>query len=602
MFREQAQVEVCVRVKNCRSYFMKIIIKFYIKSFNIVLGCLPFLSIFSGCGMEVSLAEHEDTASQSVNGMVVSPEIIAGRIGLDVLKNGGNAVDAAVTMGFVLAVTFPEAGNIGGGGFMIYHDSEKNQSYAVDYREKAPKLSNRSMFLDERGNVDPEKSQSSYLAVGVPGSVRGLALALDEFGTIELREAIEPAIRLAEDGYPMPQWLFDQLQYPWIKSRLQKSHASDVFYPENGSPVPVGETFIQKDLARSLRLISEFGPEGFYEGEVANLIAAGMEKNGGLIRKEDLREYRAVVREPIHCEYRGYDVYTMPPPSSGGVHIVQMLGMLEAIPSDVTSKDEVERTHLLAEVMKRAFADRAIYLGDPDFVRVPVEEITSRDYLKNRVSDFDPSRATPSHEIHLGEIPTMYESSETTHFSVVDRWGNAVSNTYTLNFPYGSGQMVKGTGILLNNEMDDFSTDPDSRSSSPRISGEANAIEPQKRMLSSMSPTIIQKDGEVVLVTGSPGGVTIIATVLQIITNVIDGKMTIDDATRAPRVHHQWSPDELLVERGRFSNAQLGQLRALGHRVKEVESFGIAQSILIRDRVRYGFTDSRDARGVALGY
>ncbi len=536
------------------------------------------------------------------NGMVVAPEKLASRAGLAVLKNGGNAVDAAVTVGFALAVTYPEAGNIGGGGFMIVRDAKSEEIVALDYREKAPRAAHRDMFLDENGNVDTSKSRSSYLSVGVPGTVRGLALALEQYGTISLERALEPAIRLAEEGFSMSEELFKTLNRSSVRRKLLRSHASEIFYGEDGRPHTIGHIVVQKDLAWSLRQIARFGPDAFYEGEIARKIVEDMQLNGGLVSIEDLKEYRAVVRKPINGSYRGYEIYSMPPPSSGGVHIVQMLKMLDFLPKEAMDRGTVGRIHNLAEVMKRAYADRSEYLGDADFYPVPVDKLTSFAYVVKRLSDYNANIASPSRLIGPGNIEISYESPQTTHFSIVDRWGNAVSNTYTLNYSFGSCHMAEGTGILLNNEMDDFSAKPGMPNAYGLVGGEANAIEPQKRMLSSMSPTIVLKDNKVFLVTGSPGGSTIITTVLQVILNVIDHEMTVEKATRFPRVHHQWLPDELRIEKNSLLDVQIHQLEKMGHQVREVNLLGYTQSILVLGNEIHGFSDLRGEGGIAIGF
>lgn len=533
------------------------------------------------------------------NGMVVSAEAHATRAGLQVLKEGGNAVDAAVTVGFTLAVTYPMAGNVGGGGFMLIYMADKNEVTAIDYREKAPMAVKGEMYLDSKGNPDKEKSRHSILAVGVPGTVAGLTLALEKFGTISLERAMQPAIDLAGNGYPVS----DELRRSLIeaKGRMEKSEASmAVFFRDSGEPYGTGEMLKQKDLARSLREIAENGSDAFYKGDIAKKIAGFMKENGGLITKNDLESYKPVIREPVRGTYRGYEIYSMPPPSSGGVHLVQMLNMLELYPLGTYGHNTAKTIHIMAEVMKLAYADRSVHLGDPDFVDVPVTGLTSKNYAKELKEKIDPAMATPSEEVNPGEMPRQ-EGKNTTHYSVVDRYGNAVSNTYTLNFRYGSKITVPGTGILLNNEMDDFSMKPGVPNAYGLIGGEYNAVAPGKRMLSSMTPTIVLREGKPFLVTGSPGGSQIITTVLQIITNVIDFGMNIAEATNTVRVHHQWLPDELKIEEG-LNGDTIAILGNMGYKCVTWNTMGSAQSIMKIGNFLYGATDPRRPGGLAEGY
>src|SRR5690606_35219099 len=428
--------------------------------------------------------------------------------GLQVLQNGGNVVDAAATVAFALAVTLPRAGNIGGGGFMIVHDAASGETVAIDYREKSGGNAFRDMVLDQAGEADPEKSRYSGLAVGVPGTVAGMALALARFGTISLAEALEPAIGLAEKGITVSVDLADSLKT--LCDRLQKwPSTAAIFYKEGGVPYEPGETLVQEDLATSLRLIAEEGPEAFYGGPIAEKIVAEVERAGGHLTLDDFRRYEAVLREPVRGDYRGYEIVSMPPPSSGGVHIVQILNTLEGYPIGFLGHNGAETIHLMAEAMKLAYADRSEYLGDPDFVDVPVAALTSKADAEHLRSLISRARARPAAEIGPGDL-SPYESAETTHFAIVDQAGNAVANTYTINFSYGTGLVAEGTGILLNNELDDFSAKPGVRNAYGLIGGDANAVEPDKRPLSSMSPTIVLRDGAPFLITGSPGGSRII--------------------------------------------------------------------------------------------
>ena len=533
------------------------------------------------------------------NAMISTENRYATEAGLEVLKEGGNAVDAAVTIGFTLAVTFPRAGNLGGGGFMLVYLEENNEVVTIDYREKAPLKASHDMFLDKDGNVDKEKSRYSILSSGVPGTVAGLALALEKYGTISLERALEPAIALAENGFPVDRDLRNSLIQ--AKNRMQKSPSSmKIFYKKNGEPYDEGDLLVQSDLAWSLKQISKNGPIAFYEGEISEKISEFMNQNGGLITKEDLKKYEPVVRNPVKGDYRGYKIYSMPPPSSGGVHLVQMLNILEQFPISSFGHNTAETIHLLTETMKYAFADRSKFLGDPDFAPIPVKEITSKTYAKSIKERINTERAVPSKEINPGGL-MMNEGINTTHFSVMDSMGNAVSNTYTLNFSYGSKFTVPGTGILLNNEMDDFSAKPGTSNAFGLIGGKLNSIEPEKRMLSSMSPTLVMKNGKPFLVTGSPGGSRIITTVLQIILNVIDFDMNIAEATNAVRVHHQWLPDEIHVERGLNGNT-IRILTEMGHKVEVGRTIGVAESIMKKGNYMYGASDPRRPGGFTQGY
>jgi len=567
------------------------------KTFRLIHPALLACFIFASCAVERERGTEGPVTAE--NGMVVCGHPLAAGAGLDILKEGGNAVDAAVTVGFVLAVTLPSAGNIGGGGFMIVHMAETGETVAIDYREKAPLAAARDMFLDENGDADPQKSRYSYLAVGVPGSVAGMALALEKYGTIPLERALRPAIELAENGFPVDEYLHRSLAA--LKKRLGASPASmKIFYKEGDIPYEVGETLVQKDLAWSLKRIAARGPEAFYRGEIAERIVADMEAHGGLITMEDLAAYSPVIREPVHGTYRGYEIYSMPPPSSGGVHLVQMLNLLEAYPLGSWGHNTVKTIHVMAECMKLAYADRSEHLGDSDFVPVPVEGLVSKDYADHLRRRIDLLRATPSTEIKPGN-PEAYESRNTTHYSVMDGHGNAVSTTTTLNFSYGTGITAAGTGILLNNEMDDFSAKPGVPNAYGLVGTDYNAIEPGKRMLSCMTPTIVLKNGRAWLVTGSPGGSRIITTTLQIILNVIDHGMNVREATDAARIHHQWLPDELRVEKG-LEETVIRGLEEKGHKVVVGGSMGVTQTIMYEGGKFYGAADGRIPSSTALGY
>jgi gamma-glutamyltranspeptidase / glutathione hydrolase len=533
------------------------------------------------------------------NGMVATQGETATRIGLEVLRNGGDAVDAAATVAFALAVTLPRAGNIGGGGFMLVHRADTGETVAIDYRETAGSRAFRDMFLDQAGEADPAKSRDSALAVGVPGTVAGMALALERYGTISLAEALAPAIRLAGQGLTVTPDLANSLKA--AQDRLQKwPSSSAVFFKDGGEPYEAGDTLVQRDLAASLRLLAEQGPDAFYDGPIAERIVAAVGRAGGHLTVDDFRSYQAVIREPVRGDYRGFEIVSMPPPSSGGVHIVQILNTLEGFPIRFLGHNGAETIHLMAEAMKLAYADRAEYLGDPDLVDVPVAALTSDAYAARLRSLIRRGRAQPAAAIRPGD-PERYESPQTTHFSIVDAAGNAVANTYTVNFSYGTGLVADGTGILLNNELDDFSAKPGVPNAYGLIGGDANAVAPRKRPLSSMSPTIVLADGAPFLVTGSPGGPRIITTTLQIIMNVIDHGMNVAEATYAPRVHHQWLPDELRIEEG-LSPDTIRPLEQKGHNVVVGDAMGSTQSIMVTDAGLFGSSDPRSPGALTLGY
>ncbi len=550
---------------------------------------------------EVILAGQRAEPVVSREAMVVTSHQLATEIALDILKSGGNAMDAAVAAGFALAVIQPRSGNIGGGGFMLFSPSNTDAVIAIDYREKAPSKAYEKMFLDEMGISDHGLSRFSHLSAGVPGTVAGFALALEKFGTMSLMQVLQPAINLARNGFAVPNRFVEGIAAR--KQVFEKWPASKKkFFKQDGSSYIAGEIFKQPDLAKTLQLIADKGAAGFYTGETARLIASEMEKHNGIISYEDLANYRAVIRQPIHGTYRGYDVYSMSPPSSGGVHIVQILNMLESYPMSEYGHNSAQSIHLMAEAMRRAYADRASYLGDSDFIEVPLKGLTSKTYAKSLVKNIQLDKASPSVEIKAGD-PQHYESPETTHFSIVDQFGNAVSNTYTLNFSYGSGIVVTGAGFLLNNEMDDFSAKPGAVNAFGLLGGEANKIEPNKRMLSSMSPTIVKKAGNNFLVTGSPGGSRIISTTLQVIMNVIDHNMNIQTAVNSPRMHHQWWPDEIRIEQG-ISPDTIKLLTNMGHTVVQKSAMGGSQSILIdqETHLRYGAADPRQSTSKAAGF
>ncbi|CAO3410613.1 gamma-glutamyltransferase [Azospirillum largimobile] len=535
---------------------------------------------------------------RSQNGMVASEHRLATEVGVDILKRGGNAVDAAVAVGFALAVVLPNAGNVGGGGFMIVHDAASGKDVAIDFREMAPAKAFRDMYLDAQGKVVPDRSLYTHLAVGIPGTVAGLAHALEKYGTMTLADVMAPAIRLAREGYAVTPQLAGLLEVE--RDHLAKWDATRAIFFKGDRPLTAGETLVNADLANSLEMIARQGPKAFYEGEIAEKIAAEMARNGGYITKEDLKAYKVVEREPVSGSYRGYTVKSMPPPSSGGTHIIQMLNMLERWPLKEYGPASARSIHLMAESMKLAYADRSEYLGDPDFTKVPVKGLTSRKYADELAAKIDPEKATPASSIKPGK-PAPYESDQTTHYSVADSRGNVVSTTYTLNLNFGSGIVAAGTGILLNNEMDDFSAKPGVPNAFGLVGGDANAIQPNKRPLSSMSPTIVLKDGKPWLVTGSPGGSRIITTTMETVINHIDFTMNPAEAAALPRVHHQWTPDELRVEKG-LSPDTVRLLEQMGHKVAVKPTMGRTQTIQLREDGLYGYSDPRNPDGMTLGY
>jgi gamma-glutamyltranspeptidase/glutathione hydrolase len=534
-------------------------------------------------------------------GMVAAQEALAANVGLEILKKGGNAVDAGAAVAFALAVTLPRAGNLGGGGFMMIHDAKTGETKALDYREMAPLGASRDMYLDAQGEADSNLSRYHGLAVGVPGTVAGMEMALAQHGTMSLADVLQPAIELAENGFVVSADLADSLK--GLEKRLKKWPASAaIFYKPDGSFYEPGDILVQKDLAATLKRIAAEGSDGFYKGETAEKIAAAVQAGGGVMTAQDLADYTAVMREPVTGTYRGYEIVSMPPPSSGGTHIIQILNILEGYPIGFLGHNSSETIHLMAEAMKYAYADRSEYLGDPDFNDVPVAELTSKAYAADLRDKISLNQARPSAEIKPSDL-APYESDQTTHFSIVDKAGNAISNTYTINFSYGSGMVADGTGVLMNNEMDDFSAKPGVPNGYGLIGGEANAVAPKKRPLSSMSPTIVKKDGKVFMVAGSPGGSRIITTVLQVIMNVIDHGMNIAEASEATRIHHQWLPDELRVEEG-LSRDTVAALEAKGHHISLQSVMGSTQSIMIdpESHLLLGASDPRVTGAATVGY
>ena len=530
------------------------------------------------------------------NGMVVAQESRAARIGVEILDRGGNAVDAAVAVGFAMAVTYPRAGNIGGGGFMVIHLA-KGVDTAIDYRETAPAAATPTMFLDAQGNADPKKSRDSGLAVGVPGTVAGLAMAEQKHGSgrFTLADLIAPATRLAQQGFPVEDDLADSL--PQSRERLARWPSTMSILFNGDQPLHEGDRLIQPDLADTLRGIAKDGPDAFYKGSVAADIVRAVKGAGGIMTADDFANYRAVERPVVRGTYRGYDIVSMPPPSSGGVHLIEMLNILEGY--DLAKMPREEALHDEVEAMKRAYADRAVYMGDPETVKMPIAGLISKPYAASLRASIGP-RATPAADIHAGKPPDV-EGKNTTHFSVIDRDGNAVSNTYTLNFNYGLGLIADGTGVMLNNELDDFTAKPGTANAYGLVGFAANLPGPGKKPLSSMTPTIVLKDGKPVLITGTPGGSRIITTVLQVIVNAIDFGMPIDKAVQAPRLHNQWQPDEVTVEPG-FPADMIAALKARGHTVVPSLARTSANSIEVTPRGYVGAADSRSRGALAAGY
>ena len=534
------------------------------------------------------------------NGMVVGPEQLAAEVGAQILRQGGNAIDAAVATGFALAVTYPRAGNLAGGGFMLIHLADDDRETLIDYRETAPAAASRDMFLDNEGNLDKQREYFSLQSAGVPGTVAGMLYALEKYGTLTREQALAPAIALARDGIPVSYSLFFEISAS--AQNLRKNPAAErQFFQPDGSAYAVGDIWRQPDLAWTLSEISEEGINGFYGGEVAQLITTEMESGGGLITAQDLADYRVVERQPVRGTYKDFEIVSTPPPSSGGVHIVQMLNILEGYDLQAMGHNSAAYVHHLAESMKLAYADRSLYLADPDFVDVPVTQLVDKAYAEQQRQRIDSNVATPSVDIAPGQLLGS-ESTETTHYSVADRFGNVVSNTYTLNFSFGSNIVVPGTGMLLNNEMADFASSPDSANAFGLVQGEANKIEPGKRPLSSMSPTIVFRAGEPWLATGSPGGSVIISTVLQTTLNAMVFDMNIATAAAEPRMHHQWMPDVLKMEEG-FSLDTARLLQAMGQNVDMASrTTGRTNSIMLDEGWLYGSSDTRRPGGWVAGY
>lgn len=525
------------------------------------------------------------------SGMVAAQNRLSAAAGAAVLADGGSAVDAAIATGFSLVVTLPRAGNLGGGGFMLIHDADANENTSIDYREKAPQRATRDMYLDENGDVDTNRSRFSHLAAGVPGTVGGFYLAHQKHGRLPWKRLLQPAIDQARNGIVVSYDLAQMLKAR--QSRLcANAAACGYFYKAGGVPYEAGELFVQADLADTLEAIANEGPDAFYKGKIAEKIVAEMESGGGLIDAASLAAYKAEARPALSGNYRGHEIVTMPPTSSGGVHILQMLNILEHFPVRDLGASSADNVHLLAEVARLAYADRSKFLGDPDYFDVPVDWLTSKAYAEELAATISMTKARSSDDVAPG-VPPVYESEDTTHFAVMDVDGNVVSNTYTLNFSFGSGIAVPGAGFLLNNEMDDFSSKPGVPNAFGLLGGEANAIEAGKRPLSSMSPSMVFANGEPWFATGSPGGSRIITSVLQTIVNVIDHEMNFAEAGAAPRMHHQWYPDVLQLESG-FSPDTIKLLEQRGHVVQSSRSsMGSIQTVGYSNGVFRGASDPR---------
>jgi gamma-glutamyltranspeptidase/glutathione hydrolase len=540
------------------------------------------------------------------NGMVAAQDKIAAEIGAEILRKGGNAVDAAVATGFALAVTNPQAGNLGGGGFMLVALAKEKKVVAIDYREMAPAAAHRDLFLAASGEADSDKSLYSHASAGVPGTVAGLIHALEKYGRMPLNEVLAPSIRLAEEGFAVPWGLAFALAENRVRFEKDPSSVKYFLHAE-GRPYDAGEVLKQTDLATTLKAIGAEGRKGFYEGPIAGLIIAEMKRGGGLITHDDLKAYAVAEREPVRGTYRGYEIASMPPPSSGGIHLLQMLNILEGLDLKAVELNSADYIHRLTEAARRAYADRATHMGDPDFWKVPAKWLAGKPYAEKLRSGIDLAKASKSSEIAAG-TPPANESEQTTHYSVMDKEGNAVANTYTLNLSFGSSLSVDGAGFLLNNEMDDFSAKPGVPNVYGLIGGEANAIAAKKRPLSSMTPTIVLKDGEAFLATGSPGGSTIITVVLQVLLNALEFDMNIAEATAAPRMHHQWLPDQVFAEDG-ISVDTLRLLETRGFILPKDEKgnikrrlLGRTNSIMRKEGYLFGAADPRAADGAIAGY
>jgi gamma-glutamyltranspeptidase/glutathione hydrolase len=560
---------------------------------------LPVAAQERGRGVYMPPSLDSVHATVAEHGMVVAQEKIAARIGADILRQGGNAVDAAVATGFAMAVTYPRAGNIGGGGFMVIHLADRNEDVAIDYRETAPGATTRDIFLGSDGKPDSAKSLDSGLGIGVPGTVAGFALALEKYGSgrFTLAQLLKPSIDLARDGFAIADDMADTLPAAYEKRLKRWPTSVKIFSRPDGTSLRDGDRLVQPDLAATLTAIAEQGPRGFYEGAFADKLIKAVNEAGGIMTLEDLKSYQPIVRAPVRGSYRGYEIVSMPLPSSGGTVLLESLNILEGYTLSDLKQGSPASLHLLIEAMKRAYADRARYLGDPAFVNAPTNIMLAKDYAARQRASIDPDHATAAAAV-ASALPR--EGSNTTHYSIVDRSGNAVSNTYTLNFPYGVGLVADGTGVLLNDELDDFTAAPGASNAFGLVGFEPNLPGPGKRPLSSMSPTIVLKDGKPVLLTGSPGGSRIISAVLQVIVNVLDYRMDVAAAVAAPRLHNQWLPDVVRVESG-FNADTLDALKAKGHQIVEPLGQTSANSILVTANGLLGAPDPRTRGAEAAG-
>ena len=561
-------------------------------SFNIFANSTPAIGVVDPSNY---IPKQKKTAISST-GMVTTQHYIATKVGEKVLSDGGNAYDAAVAIGFALAVVLPRAGNIGGGGFMLMYNENNQEAFSIDYREKAPAASYQKMYLNNQGELIKGKSTYGYLASGVPGTVAGLWEVHKKFGSLPWDQLLAPAIDLAENGFEVSVYMSDML-IRYHKKLSGFEETSKIF--QKDYPNFLTKKFIQKDLAQTLKIIARNGRDGFYKGKIANHIAKDMSQNGGLITKADLENYQPVWRKPLVGTYKDVNIITMGPPSSGGVHVLQMLNILENFNLKKLGHNSIEYVNILTETMKHAYADRSLYLGDPDYYQVPVSKLINKTYANNIASKISKNKTTPSSQIKPGRLDD-FESFETTHFSVADSQGNIISSTYTLNSSFGSGVVIKGTGILMNNEMDDFSAAPGIPNQFGLLGSEANEIQPGKRPLSSMTPTIVTKNNKFFFSTGSPGGSRIISAVLQSIINIVDFDMNLEDATKAIRIHHQWYPDLLQIENG-YPQGMAATLENNGYNVKFIKPATCIQTIMKSNEIYYGYGDFRRPDAFASG-
>ena len=561
-------------------------------SFTISLLLLTFLLSINSFGQPQTYGK---------NGMVVSDNAVASQVGTDILKKGGNAIDASIATAFALAVTHPQAGNIGGGGFLVYRDANGN-STTIDFREKAPLLASPEMFLDKSGNLVQGSNHQGLKSVGVPGTVAGLFLAHQKYGKLAWKDLVEPSVDLAENGVVLSYALAEHAKNFNSNSSSQTQFLKDYYRKPNGELTHFGELWVQKNLANTLKLIRDKGQDGFYKGEVANEIVSFMKNNGGIISHKDLEQYQAVERPAILGTYKEFGIIGMPPPSSGGVAVIEMLNIIEQANLDSIPFNSTAYVHLVTETMRRAFADRAQFLGDPDFnLEMPLDKLTSKAFAKMRYENINLEKASVSDSLKFGQI---YDGKSTTHLSTIDKQGNAVSLTYTIEQSYGSGLGSPKLGFIFNNEMGDFNPQPGYTDRGWLIGTDPNAIQPEKRMLSSMSPTIVTKNGEVYLIIGSPGGRTIINTVFQTILNVIAYDMPLKKAIEAMKIHHQWFPDQLTFENDLMSPDTQKTLEQMGHMLKGTENLGRMMGILIPTDgdIYIGASDSSSPDGGAVGY